>query len=317
LVTIGIGCYNHSRFVEECLESVRAQTYPNLQVIIWDDVSKDNSVELIERFLKKHSLDWQFLPHKKNIGICASLNEVLSLARGKYFSMVAADDALLPEKTAAQVAILENEPADVGVVYTDAWQFDEHGTILPQRFIEAHRAFDTIPDGDIQLALFESNFIPAMSTLIRKEVFDKVGLYDTSLSYEDWDMWIRIARAYKFRYSPTIAAKYRIVQTSMSRTMRPELAKSTDDMRLKYLREGWLPASMCADAVDVLRRRAIDAYRNSNPNRGRLAIEAFRRSPTLGTLSLAVCSALGIPYTLYAFAKKTAGRSENPADASV
>ena len=92
LVTVFVGCYNHSRFVEECLDSVRHQTYPNLQVIIFDDCSNDNSVSVINGCLKKHRLDWPFISHNRNIGICASLNEVLRLARGKYISMVAADD---------------------------------------------------------------------------------------------------------------------------------------------------------------------------------------------------------------------------------
>jgi glycosyltransferase involved in cell wall biosynthesis len=69
-VTVFVGCYNQSRFVEECLDSVRDQTHPNLQVIILDDCSKDNSVAVIDTWLKKHRLDWQFIPHKRNIGIC-------------------------------------------------------------------------------------------------------------------------------------------------------------------------------------------------------------------------------------------------------
>src|SRR6266508_3803591 len=99
LVTVFVGSYNQSRFVEECLDSVRHQTYPNLQIIIFDDCSKDNSVAVIDTWLKRHRLDWQFIPHSRNIGICASLNEVLRLARGKYISMVAADDVWQPDKT--------------------------------------------------------------------------------------------------------------------------------------------------------------------------------------------------------------------------
>ena len=110
LVTAFVGCYNHSRFVEECLDSVRHQTYPNLQVIIFDDGSKDNSVSVIDTWLKKHRLDWQFISHTRNVGICASLNEVLRLARGKYASMVAADDVWLPDKTARQVEMMEQLP---------------------------------------------------------------------------------------------------------------------------------------------------------------------------------------------------------------
>src|ERR1700730_9907262 len=134
LVTAFVGCYNQSRFVEECLDSVRDQTYPNVQVIIFDDCSKDDSVAVIDTWLKKHRLDWRFIPHKRNIGICASLNEVLRLARGKYISTVAADDIWLPDKTARQVEMMEQLPEDVGVLYSDAFQMDENGERLPQMF---------------------------------------------------------------------------------------------------------------------------------------------------------------------------------------
>jgi len=169
LVTAFVGCYNHSRFVEECLDSVRHQTYPNLEVIIFDDRSKDNSVAVIDTWLKKQRLDWQFVPHTKNIGICASLNEVLQLARGKYISMVAADDIWLPDKTARQVEMMERLPEDVGVVYSDAFQIDENGATLPQMFIEAQRNFAVPPKGLLFDVLLEGNFIPAMTTLIRRE----------------------------------------------------------------------------------------------------------------------------------------------------
>src|SRR6266478_3036286 len=178
LVTAFVGCYNHSRFVEECLDSVRQQTYPNLQVIIFDDCSTDDSVSVIDNWLKKHRLDWQFIRHNRNVGICASLNEALRLARGKYISMVAADDVWLPDKTARQVEMMERLPEDVGVVYSDAFQIDENGATLPQMFIEAQRNFAFPPKGLLFDVLLEGNFIPAMTTLIRRECFTQVGTYD-------------------------------------------------------------------------------------------------------------------------------------------
>ena len=64
---------------------------------------------------------------KKNKGICRSLNEALSVANGKYISMVASDDVWLPDKMERQVEILESQPASVGVLYSDAFQMDEYG----------------------------------------------------------------------------------------------------------------------------------------------------------------------------------------------
>jgi len=238
LVTAFVGCYNHSRFVEECLDSVRHQTYPNLEVIIFDDRSKDNSVAVIDTWLKKQRVDWQFVSHTKNMGICASLNEVLRLARGKYISMVAADDVWLPDKTARQVEIMERLPEDVGVLYSDAFQIDENGAMLPQMFIEAQRNFAVPPKGFLFDVLLEGNFIPAMTTLIRRECFIQVGTYDEDLCFEDWDMWMRISRRFRFAYDKIPAAKYRIVSSSLVRTMSEAIWRSIMVLRMKYFRRG-------------------------------------------------------------------------------
>src|ERR1039457_6887169 len=91
LVSVLVGCYNHARYVTETLESVRLQTYPKIQLIIWDDCSRDNSVEAIQSWIRQHNYECIFLQHSVNRGICQSLNEALALAQGKYISMVAAD----------------------------------------------------------------------------------------------------------------------------------------------------------------------------------------------------------------------------------
>src|SRR6476620_352355 len=234
LVTAFVGCYNHSRFVEECLDSVRHQTYPKLQVIIFDDCSKDNSVSVIENWLKEHQHDWQFIPHTRNIGICASFNEMLRLARGKYISMVAADDVWLPDKTSRQVEMMEQMQGDVGVLYSDAFQMDENGEMLPQMFIEAHRKFIVPPEGFLFDVLWEGNFIPAMTTLIRRDCFTKVGMYDEDLCFEDWDMWMRISRIFRFAYDKIPTAKYRVVSTSAFRTMLEAMRMSVELLKVKY-----------------------------------------------------------------------------------
>ena len=305
LVTAFVGCYNHSRFVEQCLDSVKHQTYPNLQVIIFDDCSKDNSVAVIDTWLKKHRLDWQFIPHTRNIGICASLNEVLRLAGGKYISMVAADDVWLSDKTARQVEIMERLPEDVGVVYSDAFQIDEYGETLPQMFVEAHREFVVPPEGFLFDVLLEGNFIPAMTTLIRRECFNQVGTYDEDLCFEDWDMWMRISRTFRFVYDTIPAAKYRIVLSSASRAMSGAMWRSAKLLRVKYFFRGWLNAEQ--------RRRWLNAAHGTNALDGvvwrlyqvgshiplRWKITLLRQNCSAKTICLVVCSTCGISFTRF------------------
>ena len=194
--------YNQARFVLETLESVKAQTYKTTELIIVDDWSTDQSVVTIESWLQKNGIECTFIRHQKNQGVCKSINDALAVAKGKYISMIASDDAWLPDKILQQVEIMENQPDQVGVLYSDAYQMDENGSPLPMLFIEAHRPFPKMPSGDIHKTVLEANFIPAMGTLIRSKCYKKVGIYDESLFFEDWDMWIRISREFEviFRF---------------------------------------------------------------------------------------------------------------------
>ena len=100
--------YNHARFVIDCLDTVKAQDYPNLEIIVNDDASKDDSVALIEAWLAKTNIPHQFIKNKTNQGVCRSLNNTLKIARGKYVSGIAADDVWLPGKLRTKVEMLEN-----------------------------------------------------------------------------------------------------------------------------------------------------------------------------------------------------------------
>ena len=217
LVTVIALCYNHVRFVIECLDSIRNQTYPHMQIIIMDDCSTDDSVTAIHGWIERHGVECKFIAHRQNQGLCRTINEALNLAQGKYIAMIATDDVWMPEKLAHQAAAMESFPEEVGVLYGDAYQIDEGGGELPGMFIETHRAFEAMPEGNIFSILVESNFIPAMSTLIRTSVYAKTGNYDERLVYEDWDMWLRISRHFKFSYCPRVSTRYRIVSTSLTR----------------------------------------------------------------------------------------------------
>ena len=299
LVTVWVGCYNHARFVVEALESVRQQTYPNIQLIVWDDCSKDNSVEVIEYWIAKHQVDCTFLKHKINLGICRSLNEALALSHGKYVSGVAADDVWLPTKTATQVGMLERLPEDVGVVYSDAYQIDEGGKLLPEMFIEAHRLLPTMPEGWIFDTLIQGNFIPAMTSLTRRRCLEVVGNYDENLVFEDWDMWLRISRQYRFAFDRIPSAKYRIVATSMVRTMSEPMWRAKELIKAKCYFRGWLSTeqrSVVAMALDGIVWRLYEAGLHI-PLRWKL--ELLRRDCSSKTICLIVCSTCGLCFAKF------------------
>src|SRR5690554_4831249 len=117
LVSIVIPCYNHAQFVQESIQSVIEQDYENIELIIIDDGSKDNSVEVIqemipaceERFVR---FEFRYRPNK---GLCATLNESLEWCEGEYLSCIASDDIMRPDKTSYQVSYLNANKNTIGV----------------------------------------------------------------------------------------------------------------------------------------------------------------------------------------------------------
>lgn len=217
-VTVIALCYNHARFVVECLESIRAQTFQDFQLIVTDDGSSDGSADRIDDWLRQHRPDAVFLRHGKNVGLCRTLNEAIARSEGDYISMIATDDVWEASKIEQQLAVMRNESEQVAVVYSDAIQIDEAGARLPKDFIEQHRPGFEPPSGHVFAALAHDNFIPAMATLIRRQAIVDAGGYDERLLFEDYDMWLRLAQRHRFVFHPAKVARYRIVSTSIVRT---------------------------------------------------------------------------------------------------
>jgi glycosyltransferase involved in cell wall biosynthesis len=212
--------FNTGKYVIETIDSVRSNDYPNIQHIIVDDCSSDGeSVPLIEKWIGNNNYPCTFIKHQKNMGICKSINEIIQLAKGKYIFGVC-DDLILPEKIRRQVELLEDASPEYGVVYSDAYLINGNGTPRSGTFIRMHRRFVDIPQGYIFDTLLKGNFIPAMATLVKTECYEKVGIYDETLGYEDFDMWLRIAKEYKFMFSEYISAKYRISENGLHLTKK-------------------------------------------------------------------------------------------------
>jgi glycosyltransferase involved in cell wall biosynthesis len=241
LVSMIVVCYNQARFVVETLESVKAQTYQLTELIILDDCSSDGSVAVIENWLRENRIECTFIRHEKNQGTCKTVNDALAVATGKYISMIASDDVWLPDKIARQVEIMESQPDDVGVLYSDAFRLNELGDSLPSTYLPFHHPeLSEVPPRRFFDALLYRNFIPGMTTLVRRSCYDTVGYYDEATPAEDWDMWLRIARHYSFLYLPTPVAKYRIHQDSFSYSDPLGMFRATIQAIIKQLAIGGL-----------------------------------------------------------------------------
>jgi glycosyltransferase involved in cell wall biosynthesis len=191
-VSVYTPTYNYGRFLGEAIQSVLDQTFQDWELIVVDDGSTDGTREVVDAFADPRI----HYVYQENQGNPAARNTALRLARGEYVACLDADDAWFPEKLEKQVAKLDSLPPTVGLVYGNVYLFsDEDGSII-QRFLEVQIP----PRGQVFTKLLpnEGYFIHDTAALIRREVFDRVGLYDESLlRFQDWEMWVRIARVYE------------------------------------------------------------------------------------------------------------------------
>jgi glycosyltransferase involved in cell wall biosynthesis len=217
IVSVICVCYNHEPFVIEALESVKAQTYTNIEIVIVDDGSNDNSVELIENWVKQNP-NAKFLNLKTNQGYCKAFNKALKEVTGDYIIDFATDDLMTPTKIEEQVNFFSNLDVDYGVVFTDADYINKDGKYLRSHFsyLLKKGLIKNIPQGDVYAHVLSTYFVPSPTMMVRALVYKTLNGYDEDLAYEDFDFWIRSSRNFKYAYLPKPLMKIRRNIKSMS-----------------------------------------------------------------------------------------------------
>ncbi|WP_153799451.1 glycosyltransferase [Foetidibacter luteolus] len=214
LVTIIAVCYNQQNWVQQTLDSIKAQTYDNIQLIIADDGSSDDSKKIIQSWIDYNGGDVFFISHIKNRGLTRNINSAIPHIRGKYYQVFGCDDIMLPDKIKLQVAFLEQDES-VGIVYSDMQLINSDGVMLENSYYQKHTYKQPL-SGWIYGDMLNRIIISAPSVLIRMEVLNQLKKYNESLDYEDYDFFLRASKKYKFFYDPSITVKYRITGNSLS-----------------------------------------------------------------------------------------------------
>ncbi|MGV3502469.1 MAG: glycosyltransferase family 2 protein [Adhaeribacter sp.] len=218
LVSVICLCYNHERFLLEALESVRNQTYPNVEMIVIDDASTDNSPRLLQQYAAAHP-EVHLILSARNTGNCRAFNLALEKAKGAYIIDFATDDVMLPTRVAAQLQAFENLEPDYGIVYTDAELIGEDSRRLG--YFYKRRANGqlrpAVAVGEVYVPVLERFFISSPTLMIRREVFDLLGGYDESLAYEDFDLMVRAARYFKFYFLDQPLTRRRLHPSQLSK----------------------------------------------------------------------------------------------------
>jgi alpha-1,3-rhamnosyltransferase len=210
LVSVIIPSYNHERFITACIKSVFEQDYPCFEVIVIDDGSTDRSREILGEL--KQQFDFQLI-FQENQGLSCTINRgITEYSKGKYITVCASDDYWLPGKLEKQVKFLEENPV-VPLVYGKSKIIDtnsnclEHQTILLNQGLKGGKIFKEI--------IFQDFHLP-VNYMYRTEIFKDIGLFDTRVWAEDFDMNLRISAKYPFGYLDDYLACYRRGSNSSS-----------------------------------------------------------------------------------------------------
>lgn len=205
LVSVTIPSYNHGRFLPEAIESALSQTYGNIEIVIVDDASTDNSLEIARKYASKHSIIKVYThPGNVNRGISRTADLAIQKASGVYWTPCCSDDVLYPEKVETELEYFMENP-EVGLVCSSMDLIDAAGNIVSKQV-----GVNIADEPDQLETMLKSNPINAPTIMTSKEIINKIGLHEENLIYSDWDIWIRFAARYKIGFIPKSLIKYRI-----------------------------------------------------------------------------------------------------------
>lgn len=201
LVSVTICTYNRANFILQAIHSVEEQTYKNIEIIIVDDASTDNTEELIKNYLSP--LPIKYFKNKKNLNIAGTRNETVKYSSGKYIAILDSDDFWIDkEKISKQVEVLESD-ATIALIGTQAQTIDINNNIIGEiRF--------PLSNDELQKILLQRDPFIHSSVVYRKDILPINPFNKNKSPFEDYDLILRLGRKFKLQNLDIISVAYRI-----------------------------------------------------------------------------------------------------------
>jgi len=203
LVSVIIPCYNNGKYIEECVNSVLAQTYPNFEIIIINDASTDDSAEKIQKLKEKNPEKIQVITNNKNLERSVSRNKGIASAKGEFICILDGDDRWYPNKLATQVRAMQDDPK-LAFCGTGRDFLDQDSKAKTSNLYIAR-------SGEVFLHLLARRCsIVASSVMLRRSIVEKVGGFKTNrIPAEDFDYWVRASFLGRYKHIPEKLVSYR------------------------------------------------------------------------------------------------------------
>ena len=228
-VSVLVITQNHAPFIDQCLDSVERQTSPEFDVIVIDDCSTDGTTDRVRRWAERTKHDVRVIVNPRSRGMCENRNQFLRASRGVLVTSLSGDDYYEPDRLARQLAFFRTLPDSVAVVFGQSRVVSEDGREVGVWF----GGWPRVPEGRVFGELIRNNFVAAATSMMRRSAIEAVGGYDERLFYEDYDMFLRLADRYEFRYLPGIVTNYRLSAAGASRA--PEYIARMSDATARLL----------------------------------------------------------------------------------
>ncbi|MCZ7590773.1 MAG: glycosyltransferase family 2 protein [Kiritimatiellae bacterium] len=279
LVSVCIGVYNREQYIRECLDSVMAQTYRNIEVVVADNASTDETLAIVRSYPSVRVIE-----RKSNSGMCSTTrNLAAQAAQGDYIAFLDSDDAWHPTKLARQVEFMERH-SDIALCHSYVRLMDEHSSVYGIR----HEG-RLPPTGNYFMPLLDHCWVTISSTLIRRSLYEEVGPFTEALPYgrsgEDYEFFLKAARTHSFGLIDEPLVNYRksrhsITASDWQSTPRP-ISFMRELVRRQDIWTGFVtPSEMRQRVADACRENAIYWRSQRNPMRSLWAVgQALRVSP--------------------------------------
>lgn len=283
-VSVIIPTYNRAAFLPETIRSVKNQSFADLEIIVADDGSTDDTAAIVPTC----GPDVTYLPLPHRGQPAATRNGGLRVARGEFIAFLDSDDLFWPDKLAVQVQALEAHP-EIGLVYSNGTFFRDNPTAVTGRVLDGMPT----PTGNAFPDLLRGNFLFPPVILLRRRCLDQVGVFDENPDFygvEDYELWLRIAARCSFLYLPGDVAAIRRHENSISshfaihksrvvkvlrhiENLHPDLTRTYR----QQLSEGYARNYGGLALAQLRQRQILPAL-----NHGRLALGYVLRQPKMG-----------------------------------
>ena len=215
-ISVLIPSFNHALFIGEAIQSVLNQTFQDIEILIIDDGSKDNSIEIIEKFTDSRIY---FAVNEENKGAVYTTNKMIELSAGEYIALLNSDDVWETDKLAKQIEFMEKN-RQYAAVFSNAEIINQDGSLFHKQEHLYTTIFEQSNRSRFEWLNYFFNVGNALchpSMLIRKSVYNEVGLYNPLMaSLPDFEMWVRVCLKYEIYVMPEKLIKFRILDNEQN-----------------------------------------------------------------------------------------------------